>query len=258
MAGVVEETPDEAGIHQWLSQADFPNNLRKYWFQRYKIWDKYDQGIWMTEDAWFGVTPEPIANKIAAHLGESVPKEKTVIIDAFAGVGGNAIAFALSGRWEQVFAIEKDAKTMKCAKHNASIYGVQNKIFWVKGDCFDVISKRFAGKNNNVIFASPPWGGTEYSADDVFDLSRMEPYNLDKLYKGFSRYSTHLCLFLPRTSDLNQIAQYAPKDKKLEVAHYCIVGASKALCVYFGDFDFGHEDEADDVKRIEQAEVAQD
>lgn len=33
----------------------------RYWFQRFKIWDKYDKGIWMTEDAWFGVTPEPIA-----------------------------------------------------------------------------------------------------------------------------------------------------------------------------------------------------
>lgn len=33
----------------------------RYWFQRFKIWEKYDEGIWMTEDAWFGVTPEPIA-----------------------------------------------------------------------------------------------------------------------------------------------------------------------------------------------------
>jgi hypothetical protein len=33
----------------------------RYWFQRFKIWEQYDQGIWMTEDAWFGVTPEPIA-----------------------------------------------------------------------------------------------------------------------------------------------------------------------------------------------------
>jgi len=34
---------------------------RRYWFQRFKIWEQYDKGIWMTEDAWFGVTPEPIA-----------------------------------------------------------------------------------------------------------------------------------------------------------------------------------------------------
>ncbi|KAF2791368.1 S-adenosyl-L-methionine-dependent methyltransferase [Melanomma pulvis-pyrius CBS 109.77] len=242
-AGVPNETPNEKGIHQWLSQDEFPDNLKKYWHQRFRIWELYSKGIWMTEDAWFGVTPEPIANKIAAHIGEAAPKEKTIIIDAFAGVGGNAIAFALSGRWDQVFAVEKDAKTMKCAKHNAKIYGVEKKIVWVTGDCFSAINKRFNAKNNTVIFASPPWGGTEYSAEDVFDLSKMQPYNLEALYNGFSRYSSHLVLFLPRTSDLNQIAQYAPKDKKLEVAHYCIMGASKALCVYFGDFDFENEEE---------------
>jgi trimethylguanosine synthase len=99
-----------------------------------------------------------LLSKIAAHIAESAPKEKTVIVDAFAGVGGNAIALARSGRWDRVFAIEKDPKTMKCAKHNAEIYGVSNKIFWLTGDCFDSIT-RFAGSSNVMIFASPPWGG---------------------------------------------------------------------------------------------------
>jgi tRNA G37 N-methylase Trm5 len=98
------------------------------------------------------------SSKIAAHIAESAPKEKTVIVDAFAGVGGNAIALARSGRWERVFAIEKDPKTMKCAKHNAEIYGVSSKIFWLTGDCFDAVN-RFAGNKNVIIFASPPWGG---------------------------------------------------------------------------------------------------
>jgi trimethylguanosine synthase len=69
--------PNEEGIHQWLHADQFPEELKKYkdeqhnflqrltysryWFQRFKIWEQYDKGIWMTEDAWFGVTPEPIA-----------------------------------------------------------------------------------------------------------------------------------------------------------------------------------------------------
>jgi len=69
--------------------------------------------------------------------------------------------------------------------------------------------------------------GTEYSSEDVFDLSMMVPYNLEKLYKTFSKYSTHVVLYLPRTSDLNQLARYATDGKKLEVAHYCMTGASK-------------------------------
>jgi trimethylguanosine synthase len=70
--------------------------------------------------------------------------------------------------------------------------------------------------------------GTEYGVDDVFDLTKMEPYNLDNLYKSFTKYSNEVVLYLPRNSDLNQIARYAKDEKKkLEVAHYAIMGASK-------------------------------
>jgi trimethylguanosine synthase len=98
--------------------------------------------------------------KIAEHLAKILPPEKTILIDAFAGAGGNSIAFALSGRFDRIFAIEKDPEVIKCAKHNAEIYGVKNKIWFVKGDCFDVLPKQYKklGKDA-VIFASPPWGG---------------------------------------------------------------------------------------------------
>jgi trimethylguanosine synthase len=38
-------------------------------------------------------------------------------------------------------------------------------------------------------------------------------------------------LYLPRNSDLNQIARYAKDGQKLEVAHYAIMGASKVSCI---------------------------
>jgi trimethylguanosine synthase len=101
-------------------------------------------------------------SKIAQHIAKAAPANKTVIVDAFAGAGGNAIAFALSGRWEQIFAIEKNPEVLKCAKHNAEIYGVQSKIWFIEGDCFKVIKDRLKqlGKKA-VLFASPPWGGEQ-------------------------------------------------------------------------------------------------
>lgn len=66
----------------------------------------------------------------------------------------------MSGRWNQIFAVEKDEATFKCAKHNAEVYGVQNKIVFLHGDVFEVLQKKlkfFAKKA--VIFGSPPWGG---------------------------------------------------------------------------------------------------
>lgn len=37
------------------------NRLCRYFSQRYSIWSYYDGGVHMTDDAWFGVTPEPVA-----------------------------------------------------------------------------------------------------------------------------------------------------------------------------------------------------
>jgi len=97
---------------------------------------------------------------IAKHVAEAAPVKKTVLIDSFGGAGGNAIAFARSGRWEQIFVIEKDRATLNCAKKNAEIYGVAKKIYWIHGDCFQILSERFTGLGDKaVIFASPPWGG---------------------------------------------------------------------------------------------------
>lgn len=65
------------GCHQYTDLPEVPWDVRKfadetcqivtrsrayrYWHQRYSIFSKYDDGIWMTDDAWFGVTPEPVA-----------------------------------------------------------------------------------------------------------------------------------------------------------------------------------------------------
>lgn len=247
-----EEAPE--GVHYYESADDVPQDLVKYWHQRQKIFQKYDEGVWLTDDAWFGVTPEPVARyvnslwqkhrwlTISREIADQVataPASKTMLIDAFAGVGGNVIAFALSGRWKQIFAVEKDAKTLACAKHNAKIYGVDKKIFWIHGDIFDQLNKRFKTTGTNaVIFASPPWGGPSYTDWDIFDLSYMEPYPIDRLHDAFSARTRDFVLYLPRTSDVRQIAKHAGKEEKLKVVHYCMHGSSKALCVYYGSFQF--------------------
>ena len=113
------------------------------------------------------LSSEPLltySRKVAEHLARAAPPDKTVLVDAFGGAGGNAIAFALSKRWKQIFAFEKDPQVLKCAKHNAEVYGARNKIFWTEGDCFTMISQRFRNIGSNVvIFASPPWGGCQLS-----------------------------------------------------------------------------------------------
>jgi trimethylguanosine synthase len=192
----------------------------------------------MTNDDWFGVTPEPVATTIATHLAQIAPPEKTILIDAFGGAGGNTIAFALSNRWKQIFYMEKNPLTLKCARHNAEVYGVKNKIMFLQGDCFELLAKRFAERAEHiVIFASPPWGGVNYKDTEVFDLSTMQPYGLKQLYEGFTKFSKDVVLYLPRSSNLNQVAKYATDGDELQVMHYCVEGASKVCVVERSSLD---------------------
>ncbi|KAF1988324.1 RNA methylase [Aulographum hederae CBS 113979] len=258
------------GIFHYTFKGEVPTEIQKYWAQRYKIFSQYDEGIWMTDDAWFGITPESVANKIAAHIASSAGPEKDTLIDAFCGAGGNTIAFALSGRWKLIFAIEKDPKILKCAKHNAEIYGVARKIVWIQGDCFDVIQRYEPVAKQAVIFGSPPWGGPEYNAADIFNLDAMLPYSLKQIHKSFSAITPDMALYLPRSSNLNQIARHAkpakqvngdatkdPDDHKTQVVHYCLGGASKALTVYYGAFASIIE-ESDTAADEEEAEYYED
>ncbi|EGD93534.1 trimethylguanosine synthase [Trichophyton mentagrophytes] len=231
-------TEDAESVHyHYRTKAEVPWDIQNYWAQRYKIFSKYDEGVWLTDDAWFGVTPEPVANKIALHMAQAAPEKKCILIDAFAGAGGNTIAFAKSNRWKRVYAIEKDRETLKCAKHNAELYGVADKITWFVGDCFELLQNQLKDlAPYSVIFGSPPWGGPGYRSDTVFNLSTMEPYSLEFLHAEFSKFTRDVVLFLPRTSDLRQLAATTAPGKKSLVMHYCSEGASKALCIYNGDF----------------------
>lgn len=136
----------------------------------------------MTDNAWYGVSQELVAAKIAQHVAVITPDNKSILIDAFCGVGGNTIAFALSGRWKRVYAIEKDPATLACARRNAEIYGVRDKITWFLGDCFELLGpgeKAVSGLRElvaeyGIIFASPPWGGNDISNRYVRALNANE------------------------------------------------------------------------------------
>jgi len=125
---------------------------------------------------------------------------------------------------------------------------VQDRISWYEGDCFEVIGRELAklGKHS-VIFASPPWGGKSkglfhntgylltskgpgYRSDTVFDLANMQPYTLNDMLDPFQRVTSDVVLYLPRTSNLRQVANQT-KGKKTIVMHYCMEGASKVRCV---------------------------
>lgn len=80
--------------------------------------------------------------------------------------------------------------------------------------------------------------GTNYGDTKIFDLATMEPYSLQHLSTALGKFNTDYVLYLPRTSDLRQVAKPATEGEKLKIVHYCMHGASKAVCAYYGSFQF--------------------
>ncbi|CAK7216408.1 putative diacylglycerol O-acyltransferase tgs1 [Sporothrix curviconia] len=232
MVRAAPDLPLTDNCHHYTRLQDVPWDIQKYWKGRYKIFPNYNNGVYLTDDAWFGVTPEPVASKIAEDIW--MPDVST-IVDMFAGAGGNTIAFALTGYYSRVIGIERDADTLACAQENARIAGVpEGTITWIHGDCFAVLKDLRAERGQaqeegaldqgpaaeeegaiepldtarTVLFASPPWGGVSYTSQDVFDLSTMEPYSLQELHDAC--HPLPHALYLPRTSNLQQLADVLP------------------------------------------------
>lgn len=87
----------------------------------------------MDDDSWFSVTPESIAEHIAQRMA------CRTVVEGFCGVGGNAIQLAFYCR--NVIAIDIDPEKIKKARHNAAIYGVDDRIQFICGDYFTVINE---------------------------------------------------------------------------------------------------------------------
>lgn len=123
---------EELQTYALTTAKDFSAEMRKYWRNRYMLFTLFDgsspsrQLPLLDHESWYSVTPESIAARIAQRCRCSV------ILDAFCGVGGNAIQFALT--CERVIAIEIDPIKLRMAKHNARLYGVEEFITFLQGD----------------------------------------------------------------------------------------------------------------------------
>ncbi|NXT15169.1 TGS1 synthase, partial [Prunella fulvescens] len=196
--------------------------LIKYWAQRYRLFSRFDEGIKLDREGWFSVTPEKIAEHIAVRVSQSFNCD--IIVDAFCGVGGNAIQFALTSK--RVIAIDIDPEKLRLARHNAEVYGVAEHIDFLCGDFMALA----AGLRADVVFLSPPWGGPDYATADIFDIQTMicpdgYPFQI----------TNNIVYFLPRNADINQVASLAGPGGKVEIEQNFLNNKLKTITAYFGD-----------------------
>ncbi|XP_037644358.1 trimethylguanosine synthase [Sebastes umbrosus] len=201
--------------------------LAKYWAQRYRLFSRFDEGIRLDREGWFSVTPERIAEHIALRVEHSFP-DYQLVIDAFSGVGGNAIQFALAGK--RVLAIDIDPVKLDLARHNATVYGVADRMDFVQGD-FLQLAPRLRG---DVVFLSPPWGGPDYLTADVFDIKTMMQPDGFEIFRLAKLISDNIVYFLPRNADMDQIASLAGPGGKVEVEQNFLNNKLKTVTAYFG------------------------
>ncbi|XP_070603872.1 trimethylguanosine synthase [Erythrolamprus reginae] len=201
--------------------------LTKYWAQRYRLFSRFDEGIQLDREGWFSVTPEKIAQHIADRVRLSFDAD--IIADAFCGVGGNAIQFALAGK--RVIAVDIDPVKIQLAHNNAMVYGVADQIEFICGDFMKLASNLKA----DVVFLSPPWGGPEYAAAEIFDIQTMiSPDGFD-IFNLSQKISNNIVYFLPRNADIDQVASLAGPGGKVEIEQNFLNNRLKTITAYFGD-----------------------
>lgn len=105
-----EEEEEERFLMRCASRTKSPYTHvpNKYWGQRYRYFSRFDEGIGMDKEGWYSVTPEAIA----LHIAERVCCD--IVVDPFAGCGGNAVQFALVSH--VVFAIDIDPVKLEHAR----------------------------------------------------------------------------------------------------------------------------------------------
>ncbi|XP_016063225.1 PREDICTED: trimethylguanosine synthase isoform X2 [Miniopterus natalensis] len=201
--------------------------LAKYWAQRYRLFSRFDDGIKLDTEGWFSVTPEKIAEHIAGRVSQSFKCD--IIVDAFCGVGGNTIQFALTGK--RVIAIDIDPVKIDLARNNAEVYGVADKVEFMCGDFLQLAPVLRA----DVVFLSPPWGGPDYATAETFDIQTMMSPDGFEIFRLSQKITNNIVYFLPRNADVDQVASLAGPGGQVEIEQNFLNNKLKTITAYFGN-----------------------
>jgi 16S rRNA G966 N2-methylase RsmD len=213
----------------------------KYFNQRYSLFKKFDQGIQLDKESWFSVTHEVIAKHIA-----KICRKCKIVLDGFAGVGGNVIAFA---KHSKVIAVDIDQKKLEMLDNNAEIYEVRPNVTLVHSDFL----KFETSEKIDVVFASPPWGGPDYINSEKFNFCDIFP-SFSKILKKSSSLSKNLIFYLPKNLDpcdlYEELLSSEVPISKIELQIYYINSKIKGIGCFCGDLVHPNESQVTYLKSL--------
>jgi len=136
-----------------------------------------------------------VVESVALRTADLTPG--THVVDAFCGAGGSAIGFARRGK--RVTAIDLRPDRLVMARHNATLFGVADRIEFMAGDALSLLPTIAADS----IFLAPPWGGPEYARRPRFTMDCFTPSGR-AILEAASRPDMALVMQVPRTFELEE------------------------------------------------------
>ena len=184
---------------------------------------------------WYSVTPECIAEHTAERFSGN-----TIVLDAFAGAGGNAIQFALRDDIGFVLGVELDFSRAQHCQHNARVYNAHKRMDVICADSLTLM--RSMRRVVDAVFLSPPWGGPKYKTLIPFPLDSMKPDGFET-FLASSRLTTNIAYYLPIQTDvmhLHRLLQMVrDKSQSCEIEFNCVDGRPLTITVFFGSLISG-------------------
>jgi len=86
----------------------------------------------------------------------------------------------------------------------------------------------------DIVFLSPPWGGPDYIKAEKFDISTMVIDGFE-IYNRAMQITPNIIYFLPRNTDILQLAALAGPGNCVEVEQNMLDDKTKTITAYYGD-----------------------
>ena len=194
-----------------MNSQNFPEEEKSnsYYVQRYYFFSLYDEGIQMDKESWYSVTPEEISDYISSIIPDS---SNSCILDGFCGCGGNIISF--SKHFRKVIANDLFEEKINMTKNNVKVYNCPDNIQYYTKNYFDL---NLDNEKIDYIFLSPPWGGPEYKKDKIYSLKKWMNPDIEKIIEKSLKFSKNLIFYLPRNTDVEELANLLNKYDKDEI-----------------------------------------
>lgn len=191
----------------------FGSQYLRYW----QPLSSLERQFWLDPEGLYSLDPQALLLPLATRL------RAATVVDAFCGVGGAAIAFARAGK--QVRAFDLEPARLPLARHNAALFGVQDRIEFRSGDALQVLDE----PTSAALYLDPPWGGPEYHKLHRFPLAGFRPDGALLLRKALQA-SAEVLFKLPGNIDFVALRRIAEPS---EVFDLCLDGVLKYYIALF-------------------------